>query len=427
MTLLEVTEIAAATTDEALLAHGLDTPVQGQRNAFYGLDVRGWAIGRRSPAESALLRHSGGIVREGPVAGERDDVAERFPGEWSGRSGFFLPVGALKLSPAFELELRVRLADGTNVRLATITGRRSLLETGFEPSFQPVGLTALGRTGSTAVTRLLAAHPRIAAYRPYEYEPRVVTYWIDVLTDLAEPAAFRRQITPNGPLADHWWVGGREPLPRRLVDDEVQGWLGGRSVEDLARFCQSRIDGVYGLVAERFERPLATHFVEKLGPEVGALVRELYPRARELFLVRDFRDVVASIFAFNAKRGIHGFSRAAARSDAEYVSGWFAKSVAAFLHAWRMRSEGAHLIRYEDFVRRPREVVAEILHYLELDAAPATVEAMIETLGEAASETHRTTAAEDSIGRWRRDLPDGVREVCRSALGEALEAFGYAP
>ena len=40
---------------------------------------------------------------------------------------------------------------------------------------------------------------------------------------------------------------------------------------------------------------------------------ELYPRAREVILVRDFRDMVSSMFAFNAKRGFQGFRRGSVR------------------------------------------------------------------------------------------------------------------
>ena len=49
---------------------------------------------------------------------------------------------------------------------------------------------------------------------------------------------------------------------------------------------------------------------------------ELYPDSREVFLVRDFRDMVSSILAFNAKRGARGFGRAAAETDAGYVTAW---------------------------------------------------------------------------------------------------------
>ena len=38
-------------------------------------------------------------------------------------------------------------------------------------------------------------------------------------------------------------------------------------------------------------------------------MRQLYPRAREIFLVRDPRDTLASMLAFNARRGFVDFGR----------------------------------------------------------------------------------------------------------------------
>jgi sulfotransferase family protein len=425
VSLLEVGDVALEDPGDNLVAHGLDTPRAGLETGFYGLDIRGWVVGRRSAAEAVTIRDASGYLRRVGASGDRPDVAREHPDPaWSRTCGFFAPLGALRLDPKFEVDLEVQLEDGARIPLARITGSRALLRTGLETRIQPIGLTALGRTGSTAVTRLLASHPEIAAYRPFEYEPRVITYWIDVLEDLAEPAAFRRQITPNGPLADNWWVGTGAPLPRRINDD-VQGWLGGESIEALAAFCQSRIDGFYRRVAELSEQPGAGFFVEKLGPRTGALLREIYPRSREIFLVRDFRDVVASIFAFNRKRGFQGFGRDRTATDAEYVNEWLAASVTAFLHAWRTRSADACLMRYEDLIREPRETLERVLGDLELDAMPPTVDAMLASLTAPEADAHRTTSAADSIGRWQRDLSDEVREACQTALGPALREFGY--
>jgi sulfotransferase family protein len=426
MTLIDVSEVALDEPPEGLLAHGLDTPAPGAENAYYGLDVRGWVVGRQSPAAAVTIRHAGGDLGEVDVGDERPDVAEQHPEPaWSKASGFFLPVGALRLDREFELAVHVRLEDSSIMRLGRIRGRRSALQTAQESPIQPIGLTALGRTGSTAVTRLLAAHPKIAAYRPFEYEPRVATYWIDLLQELAGPSSFRRQITPNGPLEDHWWVGARPPYPRRIVDEQVQAWLGGESIEDLAAFCKSRIDGLYAHTARLFDRAGAGYFVEKLGPRTGALLRELYQGAREIFLVRDFRDMVASVFAFNEKRGYEGFGRSRSESDAEYVTDIVAESVASFAHAWSTRSAGAHLLRYEDLVEKPRDTLESVLEFLGLEAAPATVDGMLESLGAPELDVHRTTAAQDSIGRWRSDLSPQVREACAAALGPALHQFGY--
>ena len=46
---------------------------------------------------------------------------------------------------------------------------------------------------------------------------------------------------------------------------------------------------------------------------------ELYPDARELILVRDPRDMLASILAFNRRRGFDAFGREDVGTDQEYV------------------------------------------------------------------------------------------------------------
>ena len=281
-----------------------------------------------------------------------------------------MPLSALKLDPEFLVELDMTLENGDQARLGSIRGRRSRLTTTFEPRIEPIGLTALGRTGSTAVTRLVAAHPEVVAYRPFEYEPRVMTYWLDLLQDLSDPAAFRRQVQPQGPLDPGWWTGARPPYPRRLVDDELQALLGGETIDELALFAQRRIERFYDRAAELEGRPGVTRFVEKLGPRTGALMRELYPGAREIVLVRDFRDMVASVFAFNRKRGFQGFGRARTADDVEYVATIVADSVEMLAEAWRARSGDAFLLRYEDLVQAPDETVRSLLEHLELERRP---------------------------------------------------------
>jgi Sulfotransferase family len=428
MTAVEIEEVSLEHESEALIASGLDTPKSGQRKTYFGFDLRGWAIGREGPAKAVTARHTGGEMRRAAVESARPDVAQQYPQiDCAGDSGFFMPIAALKLDPQFDVELDITLADGTHARLGSIHGRRSRLTTDFEPRIEPIGVTALGRTGSTAVTRLLAAHPEVVTYRPFEYEPRVVTYWLDLVQDLSDPAAFRRQVQPLGPLDAGWWTGARPPFPRRLVDDELQALLGGESIEELARFGQRRIERFYARAAELEGRPRASRFVEKLGPRTGAFLRELYPRAREIVLVRDFRDMVASVFAFNRQRGYPGFGRARSADDVEYVQTIVADSAEMLRDAWRTRGGEAFLLRYEDLVRSPGETVRAMLEHLELTATPDTIAAMLAALDEPKSEGHRTIRdSGQTIGRWRSDLTPEVQEACAHALGPALREFGYS-
>lgn len=158
------------------------------------------------------------------------------------------------------------------------------------------------------------------------------------------------------------------------------------------------------------------------------LTHELYPEAREIFLVRDFRDMVCSVLAFNEKRGYQAFWRELVDTDEEYVTRIVRVRLMELYRQWQARADRTCLVRYEDLVQRPLEVLPEILAYLGLDGGSEVAEKM---LAAAAVETpelrdHRTAPdAAASIGRWRRDLTPELQAVCRRELGDLLEAFGY--
>lgn len=410
----------------------LDAPKAGLAAQSYALDLRGWASGTGSPAAHVRLLRDDKPIRMLPVDVERRDVAEAHPDVPHARhSGFFGTISTLALPPRFELELELAFEDDACVPLAVVRGKRAPLIGPFDPRLRPLVLTTLGRTGSTAVVRMLAAHPEVVAYRPFELEPRVATYWMGVFRTLSDPASYRRQLAPTGSVDGDWWLGARPPLPRPARDPVLEPWLDATAVAELAGLAQQRIDGLYGEVAAAQSRPDASWFVEKYrADEVAELMLELYPAACEVMLVRDFRDMVASMFSYNEKRGRVGFRRHEASSDSEYILSNVGPSVDAIADAWRHRAGQAHLLRYEDLVLRPEETVRAVVARLGLDAGDAAVEPMLASLAgrDSGSEGHRTVAdPAESIGRWRRDLSRDVIAACETALGPSLEAFGYEP
>jgi hypothetical protein len=430
--LTEITEVVPAAPSGQLAGFALDAPQPGHAADSYALDLRGWVVGADSPAANVLLLRNGALLRRLPVDLERPDVAAAHPGTAGfERSGFFGTLSTLSLEQRFELQLDVRLEDKARLPLAVVRGRRAALVSGFSPQLQPLVLTTLGRTGSTAVVRMLAAHPEVIAYRPFEYEPRVATYWMGVLKSLADPAAYRRQLAPTGTINGTWWLGEQSPFPRPVRDRGLDPWLDVTAIGELAAFAQQRVDRLYTEVASAQDRPGATFFVEKYRADaVPELVLELYPGAREVMLVRDFRDMIASMFAYNRKRGRAGFRRDQAVSDRDYVINDVGVSVAAIADAWRRRSASAHLLRYEDLILRPEETLHALLDHLALDTGAAAVAPMLASLQsrDGGSEGHRTvTDPRESIGRWRHDLSEEVTAACAEALGPSLETFGYEP
>ena len=200
-------------------------------------------------------------------------------------------------------------------------------------------------------------------------------------------------------------------------------------IDDIVRFAQERIDAFYLRVAS-----LTNHrprfFAEKCLPQgnVPELVRELYPDAREIFLVRDFRDMYTSIRAFNRKRGTAGFGLDGATSDAVYVSDVLSPSVESLVREWRRRGDTSHIVRYEDLVCDPAATIARVLDYLGADSAPEILQGMLDRAHSEIPEmqAHRTSgSASESIGRWSRELPEDVARLCDDAFGPALRELGY--
>jgi hypothetical protein len=377
------------------------------------------------------LIHERNCLRRVAADNNRPDLAVSHP-DLPGieSSGFYASVSPLALEVEFELLVRAALEDKTRVPIGTIKGGRTPLRTSYEPRLQPLMITTLGRTGSNALTRVLDAHPQIVAFPPFRYEPRVGTYWMGILRALSEPASYRRQIESAGKLDALWWLGREGPVPRKAPDGELDRWLGIEGVAALASFCQSRIDALYGQVAHEAAKPQAVYFAEKFRADSAAsLMRELYPEGRELIVVRDFRDMLSSMFAFNEKRGVEGFRRDRAASDVDYIKQNIGNSAWALANAWQRRSDQAHLVRYEDFVLRSRETLASVLDYLGLDSSEGTLDATLLAASQPdeAADAHRTAdSPEASIGRWKRDLNDDQKGACEAALGPALETFGYS-
>jgi len=424
-----VLEVIQAPAPDLLAGGEINRPAAGDEHPDWTLDIRGWAIGRDEAVTAVEGVHDGSVLWQVPLLIDRPGVAARFPRQTSGDTvGFLALQSLLGLPPSHEIEVRAVTEAGSRASIGSIVAERAPLRTSFEPRRQPIMITTFGRTGSMLLMRLLSSHPEILSYKPHRFEQRIVSYWIDALLTLSSPVSFLRGVAPQAGVEDAmWWIGTGAPMPWPLRDEEVQEWLGGEAVEALATVSQQRIDALYERIAATTGDGDTQLFAEKSNLRVSSVATELYPHGRELFLVRDFRDMVCSVFAFNEKRGVTGFGRAKADSDMQYVErlgGW----AASLAGAWERRRDRAHLVRYEDLVLEPERALAGVLEYVGVDAATETIQGMLDRLREDVPELreHPTSAsAQSSIGRWRTDLDPELTAACERAFGPILEVFGY--
>jgi Sulfotransferase family len=412
-----------------LLGCRLDGPRPQARSDTYGFELVGWALAEAAPLAKIEVLQEGRVVAEAEPEEARPDIAAAFPAAaHAGGCGFRAAVSALDLRQDFELSVIARGADGFHAPIGELAGERASLPAAGEDLIQPLMVNTIGRSGSTWLVWLLSCLPEAVAFSPWARDARAGTYWSSVLQALARPQSYLAQLVP-GPLEQKdWWLERADLRVGVGGDPGLETWLGSDGVESLARLCQSQIDDFYGRVAEGAERP--RFFVEKYLPYqlTPDLLTEMYPGAREVILVRDFRDMLCSIIAFNRKRGWEAFGRAEAADDAEYVQTTVANSARRLLRRLRERGDAAHLIRYEDLIREPAATLAATMRYLGLDAGEAAVAATLERAEAESLDEHRTTEkASASIDRWKRDLSPELAAVCAEVLDPVLTEFGYEP
>jgi hypothetical protein len=266
-----------------------------------------------------------------------------------------------------------------------------------------------GRVGSTLLLNLLATSSEVATERRYPAgERRYASWCVRTAEQMTEPwddarhpgvtAWFFDEPPPVGPLP---WTPQALDLDRLRVE----------AVRGLWSACSAAL-----LAA----RPGAGWYAEKVAVPVETLL-EAGIELRVVDLVRDPRDVLASIRAFVARTGHDGFGRIAGEAEERYAER-FVESTAARLDVVARPLPGVErlVLRYEEWAIDLPGTAARVGEWLGvgLDARGLADRA-------AMAEHVTTDSVEASVGRWRTDLPPGEAEQVWEALGSRLEPLGY--
>jgi hypothetical protein len=244
-----------------------------------------------------------------------------------------------------------------------------------------------GRVGSTLLMKVLGASNQVAFDRIYPYESRFICHSLKAC-DLP----FQTTVASADELA---------------ADSFLALWS---SYSD-------RLKAAF---------PQAQYYAEKLLTDMPlGVIHASGVTPRYIELVRDPRDILVSIRAFNAKRGVQGFGRNAWSSEAEYFA-WYLSSMDEQLA--RLGHGGDHdqdriLVRYEDLAADLPAVASRLGQWLGVDLSEASEYVSSDTVTYA---THSTTSSvQSSVGRWRTELsPLDAREITER-LAPHLDRLGY--
>jgi hypothetical protein len=269
-----------------------------------------------------------------------------------------------------------------------------------------VGLRLMnGRVGSTLLMQLLATSPRIVFDREYPYgEYRYLSYCARIAGVVGGEGG-RDRVTP---FFFSSTAAGPIPWEPQSLDRTA---LAPRALRALWSACS---DGF------REQNPAAALYAEKLATDPATVVTAGIP-LRIIDLVRDPRDVLASIRAFTA-RGVDGFDRTPETDEAQYLEDFVARTRERLTDLAELSGCDQRVLRYEDVATDLHATATAVGAWLgePLDADTVLADRF-------AYARHVTTDSVDaSIGRWRADLAPAEAAAIWDGLSDLLEPLGYA-
>jgi hypothetical protein len=308
-----------------------------------------------------------------------------------------------------------RAARRVRWQLKRLTRRRGTMPLGADVAMLTPLLVRIpeGRTGSTLLMQLLATSPDVVVDRVPPFENRYLTYLLHTLTPIEVP--FNRKLHPDGEVIFFKDTDRHGPLP-----------FNPESVDRREFFLRSLRHAwiAFSEAAKSANGPDVRYYAEKiwawsLEPLVAAGIE-----CKVVNLVRDPRDIFASIKAFDERRHYRGFGHGRSSTDEEYLAEIIeAMSVEFDAMTREAPSMDSRWVRYEDLVADLPRVAADLSSWLGLHLDP---EPPVRRTSEVRS--HMTSSSPSaSVGRWKADLKADEVQAIQSALKDEMARFGYLP
>jgi hypothetical protein len=257
------------------------------------------------------------------------------------------------------------------------------------------------RSGTTWLQLMLGAHPAVCTtveLTPFLYTSRWIFRWNKEAEDIRE---------------DRWHIG----LPMVWTEAEFYGFL------------HEFLERVYSPVLKT--NPQATHVLDK-HPTNAAFVEEidrLIPNSRFIHVIRDGRDVAASMVAAKQQMG--------------FGTGTVPESAAAWKEhvEWGRKAgqfDGRYLeLRYETMMIDPQATLKAVYDFCGLANTPDQIAETVQQHTFEKVKADRVSPVEGvalpknfyrkgKVGSWQQDLPPVQRYLFDEIAGDLLVELGYA-
>jgi hypothetical protein len=262
----------------------------------------------------------------------------------------------------------------------------------------PIFIVGSPRSGTTLLRNMLNRHPRLAICRETQFY-RFIYSRRSAFGDLSNPDNRRRVVKEY--LATERIR--RSGIPTAGLEDRLL--RDGTSYATLFASLMEHFAESEGKQRYGEKTPQHALFTEMLS--------DWYPGAAIIHLVRDPREVVASLQRVPW----------ASNSVVTNTRTWLRYNLAARKSSHR---PGYLLVRYQDLVSAPEQELAKICAHLHEEYSPSMLVSTEATVAYSAwSERSKAPVTADRLGKWHEQLTPRDVALIEWAAGPHLESFGF--
>jgi hypothetical protein len=342
--------------------------------------------------------------------------------------GFSMDVGVVGFPESIDIRVRAVFDDGSFTLIAKIIGKYTCEPyiVGLDKKI-PILLNSMGRMGTTMLMRLIKSHPSIVTTNNYPYEERPSQYWTHMFKVLAEPGNYEESVNTDQFFSTNYYVGNN---PFYTLNKNTSSWYNDHYLGILGNFINNAINEYYNDQA-LWQGKQAEMYIEKMmspNSSFWDIYNRTHPGVKNIFLVRDIRDVYCSVLDFNKKRGYMSFGVQQSMTEEEYIH-LLERQYSALFSRWEAESTNSILVKYEDILLDVHGEIKKILDYLGVNSDKGVVDNMVAEAAKMSKSmaSHQTsTSPENSIGRWKKDLEPNLAMKANDKFKDTLDSFGYS-
>ncbi len=297
------------------------------------------------------------------------------------------------------------------------------IQNSYTEKVSPIKLLSLGRTGTTLFMNMLSAHPKIGVNNFFN-ESNISSYYLNNIK-YTYPTIQRNNYTEGmANLENIKTIEDGNFIEFPFINND--SWYNYLYPKKLTKFAKETIDDYY-LNASSDD---ISYFAEKgvVHDPTLTLMNQLYKKPKYIFLIRDFRDMYASIINFNKKRGFKAFGMENYKTDEEYIESLGRYCNNSFINAYENLKDKSMLVKYEDLINNKSETLKLVFEYLEIDRSNSIIDDIHNRTGGKSKDEQKHMTTQDinkSIGRYQEILDSDTIKLLNKSFEKSLKYFGY--